>query len=292
MQGKYKFIFSLFLFLLLLLISPSIAEELPSNINQIKIPLMEGFPYKLQKYSGFNFLIDFVAESALKVFIKIKTKAKKIYVDLEIYDGWDLIRKKAKYFNLKIEKFFVKGVPVEYFELRTNSPIYFRKNKVVLPLGIKTNLEVNLKNVNEVINNLPKWKEVFQDLELPIPPFGSTRIAIKDFNIEVNDNGLVQAQAIVTSLVNPKSDPIKIRFTGGLTLRNKKIVISNLESEIEDIFTKDSETGVSFSKFLEDLINPIFNFHKYEKNGLTIDTVDLSFKTNSLLLEINSRLLP
>ena len=73
---------------------------------------------------------------------------------------------------------------------------------------------------------------------------------------------------------------------------NERLIISDLESEVEDIFTKNSDMGKSFSKFLEDLINPIFNFHKYQKKSLTIDTVKLSYEPNVLIVDIKLKLMP
>ena len=81
-------------------------------------------------------------------------------------------------------------------------------------------------------------------------------------------------------------------FVGRLELRDKKILVSDLQSEAEDIFTRESEIAQSFSDMLEDLINPILNFHKYEKNGLTIDLAYMSFENNNLILKMNLRLLP
>ena len=83
-----------------------------------------------------------------------------------------------------------------------------------------------------------------------------------------------------------------MQFTGNLALDGKKLIANNLETEIKDIFTKDSDIGIAFSEFLEDLINPIFNFGKYEKNGHTIDAVRLLFESNNIIFEIESRFLP
>lgn len=301
-MGNKFFYLLLFVFSFSCLIavsSPLKAEELESEIvdltqkeSEIKFKTANKFSYNLQRFTGLNFVIDKLTELSMKAVVKLKTKAKDVSVDLKTYSAWDLLRKKAKSLDIKINESYVSGIPIEYFDIVTVDPIYIKRNRAVFPLRFNVLVKVNLNSVNNVLNNLPKWKKVFEEFDLSIPPFGATKIAIYDLDIQINELGLVEGSARAKSLVNPNSGPIKVRFTGNLTLREKKVIIDNLESQIEDIFTKGSEVEKSFSKFLEDLINPVFSFHKVEKNGLKIDNVNLSFGVNSLTLEINSRLLP
>lgn len=266
------------------------AQEEPTEANKIKVA--NKFSYKLQKYTGFNFIIDFLAEGVIKTIVKLKTHADEVIVDLKPYSGWDLIRKKAKSLTIKANNLFVKDIPVEKFELTTRDPISLKKKRAVIPFGIDVILQIDINKITEVLNALPKWKKVFESLELPIPPFGTTQVEISNLNISISENAQILASALLKSRVNKASEPIKINFSGNLVLENKKLIVTALQSEIEDIFTKDSDTAKSFSEFLEDLINPVFDFHKYEKNGLTIEKVTLSFASNDLILQINSRLLP
>ena len=270
-----------------------------NNLEQT-IPTVNKFLFNIQKYTGINFLVDFLAEAIVKAIIKLKTSAKNISVDLQIYNGFDLFRKKAKSLEIKADDLYVKDIPIERFELATNGPIYFkkalisgkRKSKTVYPLEINSKIKINLNNLSEVLNNLEKWKRVFKKTELPIPPFGSTEVSINDLKININEEGIVQASSVIKSVINPQAEPLKLSFIGKLNVVNERLIIDDLESEIEDIFTKDSDMAKSFSEFLEDLINPIFNFHKYEKKGLKIDSVKLSYGLNSLIVEIKLKLMP
>lgn len=267
-------------------------KEIELNNSQATISATNDFLYNIQKYTGLNGFIDFLAETTIKVVLKLKTRAKEVSVDLKSYSAFDLFKRKAKYLKIRAEQLFVKDIPIKEFVLVTTDPIYFKKKRVAVPLGISTSLKIDLQNITEVLNNLPKWKEIFKELDLPIPPFGYTKISVSDIKIVVSETGLVEAESKIKSLVNSDSEPLSLKFKGNLALADKKIVINNLESEVEDIFTKDSDVGMSFSKFLEDLINPVFSFHKIERNGLTIDKIDLSFDKDNVSLQINSRLLP
>ena len=301
-MGNKFFYLLLFVFSFSCLIavsSPPKAEELESEIvdltqkeSEIKFKTANKFSYNLQKFTGLNFVIDKLTELSMKAVVKLKTKAKDVSVDLKTYSAWDLLRKKAKSLDIKVNESYVSGIPVEYFDIVTIDPIYIKRNRAVFPLRFNVLVKVNLNSVNNVLNNLPKWKKVFGEFDLYLPPFGTTKIAIYDLDIQINESGFVEGSAAAKSLVNPNSEPIKVRFTGNLALREKRVIIDNLESQIEDIFTKGSEIEKSFSEFLEELINPVFSFHKIEKNGLKIDNVNLFFGVNSLTLEINSRLLP
>ncbi|MBI3590334.1 MAG: hypothetical protein HY094_03010 [Candidatus Melainabacteria bacterium] len=294
---KNKFLFSVLALIVfnssfVVAINAQETNKVESNNPQNYFPTANQFSYNLQRYTGLNCFADFLAETSIEAFMKLKTKAKKTSVDLKIYSAWDLLRGKAKYLNISADKPFIKDIPLEKFELVVNSPIYFKRKRVVLPVKIQTDIKISLDRISEVLNNLPKWKKVFKELELPIPPFGTTRVALNDLEIKINETGLVQASSKLTSLVDPQSESIKMKFTGNLILRDKKLVVDNLQSEVEDIFTKDSDIGRSFSEFLEDLINPVLNFHKYEKKGLTIDNINLVFGADNLNLKVDGRLLP
>lgn len=272
------------------------AQELTEQ-QTIAVRTASTFSYNLQKYTGFNFLVDFVMEAAIKTLLKVKTKAKLVEVDLKTYSGWDVIRKKAKSLSLKADNLFIKNIPVENFELITNGPLYFkkntsRKNQAAIPIDMDTKTRINLDNVTEVLNTLPKWKKIFEELDLPIPPFGYTKVSLHNLDIKINEKGLVGVNCIVRSVINPESEPLKMVFSGFLTLRENKLIISNIQTEIEDIFTNNSDVSKSFSEMLEDLINPIFDFHKFERGGLRIVHADLIFGQDKLVLKINIRLLP
>lgn len=292
-------LFSLFLFLYLslsLFLCPLNAQELREEIQQ-EVPVVGKTFYNVQKYSGFNFFVNFFVESAIKTIVKLKTHPKNIHCKLEIFSGWDLIRKKAKSFYLDASDLTIKNVPVEYLEVVTHTPIYFKKNqkkryKAIYPLEITGKVVVNPNSIVEIIDKKSKQSKGSHKVKLPLPPFGSTEVLLKDLMIQINENGFIQSTVNAVSAENPDSEPLKAMFSGNLVISDKKLRVSGLECEIEDIFTKDSDVSMSFCYAVEDLINPVVNFNKYEKRGITIDNVDLSYPQNKLVLKLNLTLHP
>lgn len=270
------------------------------DILQGDLKVSSGLTYNIQKYSGFNVLVDFIAESLIKAIFKLKTKAKNLNVDLGIYSGWNLIQKKAKSLKIEASELYLKDIPLSQFELTTFGPIYIKKfkvdskkeNRVVFPVPVNLRIKINFEEVNNVINNLPKWQSVLKEVSLPIPPFGYTEIQISDLKIDVSENGKVHVKAFLKSLAVPDSEVLELQFIGELGIENERIIVYNLESEVEDIFTKDSEMGRAFSKMLEDLINPIFKLNKYEKKGITISKASLFYEERALGLDLNLILMP
>ncbi len=270
---------------------PVIAQDSLKTQNQT-VPTVSRFSYTIQKYMGFNFIVDRVVESIIKILVKHKVHSRNVDIDLRVYSGWDLIQKKAEYLKLQASKLSLEGIPIDYFSLETNSPIYFKKiktnekqrNIAQVPLDITANIEIHTSDINKALNEMPKWKKIFKDLDLPVPPFGTTKVELSNLDIMLDEHGLLRMSSELKSLENPQSEPLNLAFQGFLKIQNEKIIIDNLECEVQDIFTKDSEIGKSFSVFLEDLINPIFNFHKYEKKGLTIKHIEMFFELNKLIL--------
>lgn len=297
---QFFFLISLLLCFLFLCFLPSRSQKLIEqelSTQQVTLSTVSQVSYNVQKYVGFNFLVDFFAEAIIKTVIKLKIKAEDVSIDLQTYSGLDFLRKKAKALNIKAHNLFIKDIPISYFELSTKDPIWVKKNtekknRVVTLLKIVSCIKINIDDVNKVLNSLPKWQKVLGELELPIPPFGRTEIKLKDLLIKIDDKGFIQVDSNVVSSANQAACPLKLLFSGNLALVENKIVVNDLKSEVKDIFTKDSDMEKSFSKFLEELINPIFDFHKYEKNGLTIDFIKLTFDANNLILEVSIKLLP
>ncbi len=294
---KFSLFFFFFFFLALnLFLIPLGAQELREEIKQ-EIPVVGKVSYKIQKYSGFNSFVDFFVESIVKIVVKLKTHPENIHCKLEIFSGWDLLRKKAKSFYLDASNLKIKNVPIEYLEVVTHTPIYFKKNqkkkyKAIYPLEITGKIVVNPNSIIEIIDKKSKQSKDSHKVKLPLPPFGSTEVLLKDLMIQINENGFIQSTVNAVSAENPDSEPLKARFSGNLIISDKKLRVSGLECEIEDIFTKDSDVSMSFCYAVEDLINPVVNFNKYEKRGITIDNVDLSYPQNKLILKLNLTLHP
>lgn len=293
------------IFLFVIVINTNITDVYAQEITEQKEEKIElktagTFSYNFQRYTGFSFLTEKFTEQIAKSYIKIKTKSKKTTVDLNTFSGWDLIRKKLKSASVQIDELEIKDIPIKHFEANISDPIYIKKvmgrtkkkNKIVLPINIKAKVVIDLNNINNVISNIPRWKKVLQEVELPVPPFGNTLVELSDLKINVQDQGFVNVSVRARSKESIDSEPLDISFKGQIALKNKRIIIENLESEAKDIFTKDSDLSRSFSTFLEDLINPIFNLSKYEKKGLTIEDVKLNFDSNDLILNINAKKIP
>ena len=295
----YKKIFLLFLCLFLLSCSTLQAQELEqkTNTSQQNIPVVTGFLYELQRYSGFNIFINFLAETAVKTILKLKMHARDINCNLEIYSGWDLIKKKAKSFYLSAKDLYIKNIPIEYFEITALDPIYFKKNlkhknKIVFPVNISGKVIIDPASIIEIIDSMAKSKTNAHEVELPLPPFGKTKVLLQNLMVQINENGFVQSDLNAVSVINPEAEPLKAMFSGQVVISDKKLIVNNLGCEIEDIFTKDSEVSMSFCEAVSDLINPVVNFHKYEKRGITIDNVNLIFPENKVGLKINLMLSP
>ena len=278
------------------------AQELKEQ-TPVDFSVSSGFTYNLQKYTGFNSVVDFFAEKIIQGIVKFETKAKNVDVDLNIYSGVNLFQKKAQSLNVEAENILIEKIPISYFNLQTLDPIYFKKvelkshkkrNRVAFPLRITSQIKVNLNDISNVLNNLPKWKEVLAEIDLPVPPFGYTKITVTDLKIDIDENGLVYVSSSFKSLVNEKSEPLPLNviFTGKLILQDKKLIIENLQSEVKDIFTDDTDIGRAFSDMLEDLINPVIKFTKYEKNGLKIDNIEMFFEPSKLRLDFSITLQP
>ena len=262
------------------------------------IPTVNNFFYGLQRYTGFNFFVDFVAEAFIRTYVKLKTKAKNVDVDLKIYSGWDLFKKKAQSLSLYAQELYIKGIPVETFKLTTNDPIYFKKNgkgknRSVIPLGLKLVVNIVPHNIIYGLSGISQSKDkAAVKVKLPIPPFGGTDILLQDIKIKLFKGGLVSATVNAVSLINPDSEPLEMEFLGKMILRDKKLLISELKSEAKDIFTADSDVSKAFCIAVEDLVNPVINFHKFERGGITINNIDYAFFKDRLFLQIDIILMP
>lgn len=262
------------------------------------------FSYKIQKYSGFTLANKLLAEFISESYIRIKSKAKKVDIKIEPYSGVDLIRKKAKKITLKANEIRLKEIPIDSFYFETKNPITLGKDSrgkiwVQTPVNIKSICKIDLSDSETILDGFSEIKKVGKEkdstdieVELPLPPFGTTKLLIQDIDLKISLEGKANIIAYIRSAINPKEEPLKVEASGELVLDKKKIKIGNVKTSVQDIFTEDSEEGKQFSSFIEDLINPIFNFAKLEKKGITIDSVNLEFNKGYMIIKLDGLLNP
>lgn len=293
---------SLFLISFLITNLPSYSQELRGGSREPSFKKSGKISYNIQKYTGLNFLSKKLAQLLIKATLKIKTKADNIDVNIKTYSTLDLLTKKAKSIEVKADELYVEGVPIKHFEINIGDPIYIKKTKSIqtgkkfyeagVEIPFYSQISVDLREINEVINNLPKWKKKLNRVEMPIPPFGKTLVNITDLMVKIDDSGLSNVSTSIKSLEKPDSENLKVNFTGRLALEGKKILIKDLENEIEGFFDRNSDISKAFNEVLERLINPVVNFDKFERKGLKINTVDMKFENNNINLFFNGKIYP
>ena len=264
------------------------------------IPVSGKVSYNIQKYSGFNWVVDNVAELIAGFVLKTKTKAKKVKVDIGIYSGLDLISKKARFIRVYANNLLIKKIPVDSFRLQTSEPVYLtkpgKKYRVKVPMDLSINFILDPSDLFFTISD-PKQSGNDKlnnslEIDLPLPPLGSSKILIKDISFKISENGRIYSELKAFSKVNPEAGPLHVFVEGALVIRDKKLILEDLKSEIDDIFTKDSEVSISFCQALEELINPLINFNRYEKEGIKISKVEYMFKEKKLSFNLEANLLP
>ena len=287
---KQRNIFSFFL-LVSICVSSAIAQD---------IPVSGKVSYNIQKYSGFNWVVDNVTEIIAGLVFKSKTKAKKVKVDIDIFSGLDLIQKKTRSVKVYAKDLLIKKVPIEHFELQTSEPVYFtksgRKYRVKFPLDLSIEFVLNPSNLFFAISDTKQEKQDklnnSLEIDLPLPPLGSTKILIKDIVLRISKNGRIYSELKAFSKINPEAEPLFILVEGDLVIKDKKLLLENLKSEIDGIFTKDSDVSTSFCQTLGDLLNPLINFNKYEKEGIKISKVEYMIEQEELNFNLGVSLFP
>ena len=216
-----------------------------------------------QRYTGINFLTEVVSNQVMKYVIK-KQVGGDVKVRIKTYSLTDLLAGKVKSADILLSEAKLEGVPISRVELNTKTPTWFSLKReqgsyMKAPLAINVEGDVSQKDVTRALAS-QKVISSLRGLKLDLPGLGEQQLDIIDPDVTIEENQLVIKGNLITRGGAPDTG-VPIIITGKPVLEgNQRIMVDNLVVDCPYIVEPEK-----FASFVEELINPIVDFGRYDR---------------------------
>ncbi len=234
----------------------------------------------IQKYTGLtwvgNHLVSAGAGLALKSRLggKVKVKARS-------YSFTDMLQGKFETVEVHMKNSKVKGIPMGTVIARTDQPVkvrYFKKNGqragVETPVLVSLSGSINEEQVTRALNS-KEISQVLRILKLDLPGLGEQQLQILDPEVLLEKDQITLKTVMITKGA-AKETGVPLTIVAHPVLEGDRLIVLK-ETKID---SKIIEKPELFAQFAEELLNPLFDFGRLDRqsHALRVQKLNLSDK--------------
>lgn len=252
-------------------------------------PIGGKFSRTVQKVTGINWLSGVVVSQVAKLVLRNKLGGK-VHVKIKTYSFTDLLAGKIKSADVSLSHCQLKGVPIGDVRVTTANPVWISFLKTHGQKGLRSPVlmavkaKLSQKDVCEALKS-KKVTSSLRGLKLDLPGLGSQQLQIIKPKVELTDDLVkIEATLVTEGATEEAGVPITLRAKPKL-VGNARIILTDLHVNSPEIIEPEK-----FAKFAEDLLNPIFDFAKLDRQDHAFRLVNMQIAngaaegTGSLLL--------
>ncbi len=236
----------------------------------------------LQKYSGLTFLTEKSLSITGSLLARIVLGGHPSF-KIKAYSLTDCVSGKFKSVKLSLKDCAYKKVPLADLELETSTPLQFRlfKNRrgaagVTAPVMVAVKGEVDEKDVSRALQS-PKIASELNFLRLQLPGLGDQHLQVLDPKVTI-ENGKVKIHTWLITAGAPKNTGVCLDISAMPGLEKERyIMLDDVKVASDDI--NDPE---EFSKFSQDLLNPLLDLGKFDRHTHAFRLNELKLSEQSL----------
>ncbi|MDR3617566.1 MAG: LmeA family phospholipid-binding protein [Candidatus Obscuribacterales bacterium] len=239
---------------------------LQNKNKPVPFALGSSFSRNIQKVTGVNFITGIMAGVIAQSVLHHKLGGK-IKVSVKTYSLTDLIAGKVKSVSIQSHGCHLHGVPLGDFSAHSNDPIWFDYRKggahaygLNNPVTLAVKAELNQKHVCRALAAEAVIKSM-RGLKLDLPGLGETQLQVLNPKVTMSQ-GLINIHALLVTEGASADTGIDLEISATPKLVGSKIMLENMHVTCPDI--EDPQT---FSKFAEDLFNPVVDFGRFDRSN-------------------------
>lgn len=221
----------------------------------------------IQKYTGMTWLaeqgIGLSSSLAAKITMgghpKIKVRA---------YSLTDCLQGKFKSVSAELHGCSVKKVPIGNLRICTTTPLQIRLFKsrqsaagVAAPVMVAVSGEVSETDVSRALAS-PEVSSQLSFLRLQLPGLGDQHLQVIEPKVKI-ENGKVKINTWLVTANAPKETGVGLVISAEPALEKERFIILK-DTKID---SKDINEPELFSKFSEDLLNPLLDFARFDRKS-------------------------
>ncbi len=219
----------------------------------------------VQKYSGLNWLtetsLNLGSSISAKLFLHGRPK-----VRFKIYAMSDCLAGKFKSVSIDLNHCSYRKIPIADLKLETTTPLQvrlFRTSKgaagVGAPVMVAVSGQVDEKDVSRALQS-PEISSQLNFLRLQLPGLGDQHLQVLEPKVKI-ENGKVKINTWLITANAPKETGITLDIVAKPYLDGERFIFLK-ETTVD---SKDIMNPAEFSKFSEDLLNPLLDVGKFDR---------------------------
>ncbi len=238
-----------------------------------------------QKYSGATSASEFVTDILLYLTLK-KIFGGRVKVRVKTFSFTDLWHLKVKKTIVSLRKSHYKDIPLSKVDIESQTPFWFTLKhhclEVMHPALFSFKMQVSEQDLDKMLHN-PTVTNSLRALRLDLaslgPSLGEQRLQMHEPEVTLQD-GLIKVKLNLSTQGADPSTYVYMTVSGQPKLHGAdKLYLENVVIDSPDITEPEK-----FSKFVENLINPLINFNRFDKPNfaLRLDEITVKSKTVSV----------
>ena len=213
----------------------------------------------LQKFTGLTWFTDRVLSAGGGITARIVLGGSP-RCKVRSYSLTDALAGKFKFVEVRLKNCHYKELPLPDLKLSTSTPLHIgRKFAVVTPVMVQVSGEASEAQISGALQS-PKISSQLNFLRLDLPGLGDQHLQVVDPHIEIASGKIHIATNLITAGAAPETG-IKLDILAKPILKNERFIVLE-ETQVD---SKDIVEPKKFSKFAEDLLNPLIDFGRFDR---------------------------
>ena len=272
--------------------SVPIAPQMPVGVtagakvkNRIEPPfkITGSVSRRFQGYSGITSSSEFITNLILHHELK-KLFGGKIKIRVKTYSFTDLWHLKVKKAKISLIGSHYKDIPLGKVEIESLTPFWFvfahRHLEVKNPSLFSFKMTITEKELDQILHSSKatnSLKALRLDLASMSPGMSEQRIQMHEPEVTINDDAIMVKARLATQGAED-STAVLMTISGKPKLHgNDCVFLEEVKIDSADITEPEK-----FSKFVENLINPLINLNRFDKPNFALRLDDLKVKSKSV----------
>ncbi|HEY9791837.1 MAG TPA: hypothetical protein V6D22_15640 [Candidatus Obscuribacterales bacterium] len=225
-----------------------------------------GLSHGFQKYTGLTWMSERAAGAATGAYLSLRTHGW-VSTKIRSYGLTDLLAGRFKSMDIRARGGKFHSVPFGNVHAVCSTPfqVHFFKRKdqragLAAPILVALDGDIDKAQLSRALRS-PKVTDGLRFLKFDLPGLGAQRLSLLDPHVELLDDKLKVDSYMVTAGA-PRESGIKVQVIGKVLLdRDRYLRLQDMEVQSSDIATPQY-----FGPFLEELLNPLVDFGRYDRN--------------------------
>jgi hypothetical protein len=241
-----------------------------SQDRALPFPLTNSFNRGVQTVTGITFVSQFIAGQVVQHVLKRKLGGQ-VKVKLRTWSLTDLLSGKIKSLDIRLKSSHYKDVALGRIKISSASPVWLRYRRendnrpgLRTPLLLSLDAHLTQENVSEALT-LGRVASSLRALKLDLPGLGEQQLQVLDPKVTMADN-LITVHGLLVTAGASRDTGVDITVSGKPQLeRDDRIILSDMTVACPDIIEPQK-----FAKFVEELLNPLVNLHRFDRPNFAL----------------------